>query len=281
MPKTVPGFMAPGPFQADQIRPGDPYELSSGHTIACLPAGGRGSQANLIGAAVLDSDPAVESAGVDTGFALTPATLRAPDVAVGNVADAPGWVKDQAPPLAVEYADSGQDEAELADKIADLLAGGTRFLWVVRLVGPQRVEVHAPGVPMQLAYPGEVLEAPGILRNPVPVVALFDRAAAHEVTLKNLLQRKGYRDLEQVREEARAAGQEEGRVEGREEGKAEGGLAALRDALVLVLAQRGLSLAPEQRAAIADCTDPDRLRHWLGQAAVVTSASEVFSRSPD
>jgi len=76
--------MAPGPFRADQIRSGDPYELSDGHPIRCLPTGGRGSRANLIGAAVLDSDPAVESAGVDTGFALSPTTLRAPDVAVGN-----------------------------------------------------------------------------------------------------------------------------------------------------------------------------------------------------
>lgn len=288
MPKTTPSLLAPGPFRADQLRSGDPYELSNGHPIQCLPTGGRGSRANLIGAALLDSDPAVESAGVDTGFALTPGTLRAPDVAVGNVADAPGWVKDQAPPLAVEYADSGQDEAELAARIADLLAGGTRLLWVVRLVGPQRVEVHAPGVPMRLAYPGERLEAPGILQNPVPVAALFDRTAAHEVTLRNLLQRKGYRDLEQVQEEARARGEEagrvqgkaegraEGRTEGQTEGKAEGELAALRDALLLVLAQRGLVLTPRERTAIADCTDAGRLRQWLGQAAVAAGTTEVF-----
>ena len=268
MPKTVPGLLAPGPFRADQLRSGDPYELSNGHPIQCLPTGGRGSRANLIGAAVLDSDPAVESAGVDTGFALTPDTLRAPDVAVGQVTDAPGWVTDGAPPLAVEYADTGQDESELAARIADLLAGGTRLLWVVRLVGPRRVEVHAPGVAMRLAYPGERLEAPGILRNPVPVAALFDRAAAHEVTLRNLLQRKGYRDLEQVQNEARTQGQEEG--------KAAGELAALHDALLLVLAQRGLEVVPGVRATIADCTDAARLRQWLGQAVSVASAAEIF-----
>jgi len=268
MPKTLPGLMAPGPFRADQIRSGDPYELSDGHPIRCLPTGGRGSRANLIGAAVLDSDPAVESAGVDTGFALSPTTLRAPDVAVGNVVDAPGWVKGQAPSLAVEYADAGQDEAELADRVADLLAGGTRLLWVVRLVGPRRVEVHAPGAPMRLAYPGDLLEAPGILRNPVPVEALFDRDAAHEATLRNLLQRHGYRDLEEVREEARSAG--------KEEGGAAAGLAALREALLLVLAQRALDLDPDQHAAITDCTDADRLRHWLGRAAVAEHLSQVF-----
>jgi len=40
----------------------------------------------------------------------------------------PGWVKG-VPLLALEYVDSGQDEAALADKIADLLAAGTRMVW--------------------------------------------------------------------------------------------------------------------------------------------------------
>ena len=195
-----------GPFRADQLKSGDPYELSNGHPVLSLPVGGRGSRANLLGGAVLESDPDVDSAGVDAGFALTPGTLRAPDVAVGNVSDTPGWVSGTAPPLAVEYADSGQDEAELTAKIADLLAGGTRLIWVVRLVGPRRVEVHAPGVAMRLAYPQDVLEAPGVLRNPVPVAALFDRDAAHEATLTNLLQRLGYRDLQQVRADGKAEG---------------------------------------------------------------------------
>jgi hypothetical protein len=44
-----------------------------------------------------------------------------------------------------------------------------------------------------------MLRAPGILRNPVPVEAPFDRSAAHEVTLRNLLQRRGYEGLEEGR----------------------------------------------------------------------------------
>lgn len=89
-----------GPFRADQIRSGDPYELSSGHVIHCMTTGGLGSRATLVGGAVLDSDPAVESAGVDTGYSPSDDVLRAPDVAVGNVPDSPGWVRG-APPLAV------------------------------------------------------------------------------------------------------------------------------------------------------------------------------------
>ncbi|MEM7588045.1 MAG: hypothetical protein AAF560_31950, partial [Acidobacteriota bacterium] len=54
-------------YEADEIREGDPYELSQGIPIRCSPTGGRGSDAAATGAAVLKSDPAVDSAGVDTG----------------------------------------------------------------------------------------------------------------------------------------------------------------------------------------------------------------------
>lgn len=61
------------------------------------------------------------------------------------------------------------------DEIAELLQSGTRQVWVVRLIGPRRVEVYRPGESMRLAGPGEVLTAQGLLRNPVPIEALYDR----------------------------------------------------------------------------------------------------------
>lgn len=200
MSEPLPGFR--GPFNADQIRPGDPYELSNGHAIRCMSTGGRGSDANAVGAAVLKSDPDVEEAGVDTGYSPEPGTLRAPDVAVGNVPKEPGWVKG-VPPLAVEYADTGQDEEDLKLKISELLNAGTRWVWVVRLTGPRRVEVHERGQKMRLVHPGEELEAPGVLRNRVPVDALYDWEAGSKVTLRNLLQREGYESLDAVRDEGR------------------------------------------------------------------------------
>lgn len=105
--------MTPSYVTADQLRMGDPYEVSNGHRIELCPAGGRGGRANLVGASVLDTDPAVQSAAIDTGFSPNKKVLRAPDIAVGDIPDAPGWVRGT-PPLAVEYADTGQDEAEKA-----------------------------------------------------------------------------------------------------------------------------------------------------------------------
>ena len=205
-----------GPFRADQLRSGDPYELSNGHPISCLPTGGRGGKAANVGGGVLASDPAVQDVGVDTGFSPSPEILRAPDLSVGEIPDQPGWVQG-APPLAVEYADTGQDEADLRTKIRELFAAGTRYIWVVRLTGPRRVEVHQPGQKMRIAHPGEQLEAPGILANPVPVEALYDREAARRVIFRNLLQREGYASLEKT---IRAEGEIEGLRRGCRRGSA-------------------------------------------------------------
>ncbi|MBI4821911.1 MAG: Uma2 family endonuclease [Deltaproteobacteria bacterium] len=205
-----------GPFTADSVSEGAPYELSNGHAIQCMPTGGRGARANLIGAAVLETDPLVTEAGVDVGYSSEAHQLRAPDVAIGNVPDEPSWVRG-VPPLAVEYADRGQDDEELERKIAELLAAGTKWIWVVRLAGPRRVEVHQPGLPARLVRPGELLEAPGVLKNPVRVEELYDADAAHDAMLRNLIQRQGYTSLKEALAQAAQEGRSEGRNEGRNE----------------------------------------------------------------
>ena len=244
-----------GPFRADQLRSGDPYELSNGHPINCLPTGRRGGRATNVGGGVLASDPAVQDVGVDVGYSPSPDTLRAPDLSVGEIPDQPGWAEG-APALAVEYADTGQDEADLQVKIRELFAGGTRYVWVVRLTGPRRIEVYEPDRKVRLAHPGEQLEAPGILANPVPVEALYDREAARQVIFRNLLQRQGYASLEDVRAEGTAQG--------------------LRDAVVEVLMGRGLAVDDELRTALAAVADPEALRSILRRAAL-TSSAEILA----
>ncbi|MCC7540914.1 MAG: Uma2 family endonuclease [Deltaproteobacteria bacterium] len=245
-----------GPFRADQLRDGDSYELTRGNPVFCAPTGHRGSVANVLGAEVLDTDPDVERAGVDAGFCPEPGTLRAPDVAVGNVGESPGWGPG-APVLALEYADTGQDEEQLQTKIADLLGAGTRWVWVVRLVGPRRVEVYERGAPPRTMGPGALLEAPGILRNAVAVEALFDRDAAHEATLRNLLQRRGYGNLDAVRQEGRVA--------------------QARAALLAVVASRGLALDDAQRELVASCSDVEVLSRWHLAAVTAATADTIFA----
>jgi hypothetical protein len=173
---------------------------------------------------------------------------------VGKLPDMPGWAPG-VPPLAVEYADTGQDEPQLAAKIQDFLGAGTRFVWVVRLTGPRRVEVHQAGQPMQLIQPGGTLEAPGILANPVPVEALYDPQVSAEVSFRNLLQRHGYPSLEAV--------------------KAQGETAALRSAILDVFAARDLTVGKDVQTMIADCEDPELLRRWHRQAITAASSAEL------
>lgn len=195
-----------GPFKASNLREGDRYELSSGHAVYCAPTGRDHAAGSLQGGNVLGTDPDVDWAGVDAGFSPRPGDLRAPDIAVGAPAGSgKGWIEG-VPKLAVEYAGVGQDEAELARKIKDLLSAGTPMVWVVRLVGPQRVEVHESGKAPRTFSIGDQLEAPGILRNPVSVRALFDRGAGFEAMLRNLLQRQGYEDLDAVLNEGMQRG---------------------------------------------------------------------------
>lgn len=251
-----------GPYRASHFKSGDPYEVSHGERIHCLPTGGKGAGESAVGVSVVGWDPDVAEAGVDAGYSPAPDMLRAPDVAVGNVPDKPGWIQG-APMLAIEYADVGQDEPSLQRKIKDLIDAGTKFLWVVRLTGTRRVEVHRPGEAMTLAMPGEHLLAPGVLRNPVLVESLYDRGAAEKATLRNLLQRQGYDDLDAVLQK--------GRVEGHEEG-----LAAARRALRRVIEHRKLDLPLSADARIDACRDLTALDNWLARALNASTPADIF-----
>lgn len=276
-------MIAPGPFVADQIRSGDPYELSNGHPVLCLPTGRRGSTRNLTGATALETDPKVTAAGIDLGVSTEPGMLRAPDVAVGPIEDEPGWAT-KAPPLAVEYADGGQDEAELQEKIHELLGAGTKLIWVVRLQGPQRVEVYERGKKQRIVDGQGTLTAPGILQNPVPVAVLYDRDAAHEATLRNLLQRKGYASLDAVRAEGIEEGIEAGRTEGIEEGRAEGIQAGIEEgradglatSVLTVLRARHLTVDAALEARVRAERSERVLTTWLRKALTIEHAHELF-----
>lgn len=215
---------------------------------------------NALGASVVGSDPAVKQFGVDAGYSPRPDMLRAPDVSVGNVPDEPGWIRG-VPSLAIEYADVGQDEEKLQEKIADLIGAGTKFLWVVRLIGPRRVEVHRPNERTVTLLPGELLTAPGVLKNAVPIEALYEKSAADRATLNNLLQRQGFEDLETVLSQ----------------GRDEGALVQARRSLRRVLERRKLAISSEIEARIEQCPAIGQLEEWQDRALEAKSASDVFS----
>lgn len=248
----------PGPHRADQIREGDLVELSNGHAIQCMNAGRRHGGAHFAGALAIGTATRLDL-GIDVGVEWNEGkNLRSPDLIAGLELDRPGWATE-APPLAVEYADSGQNEGELRKKIGELLEFGTRVVWVVRLVGPLRVEVHEPGLPARVVDADGQLTAPGILDETVPVRALIDPRHARAAALHNLLAGEGYRDLEAVREEAREQAHDAGVAATQRQ---------MRDGLQTLLVTRGWSLTPAVIARIDACDDTMTLVRWLTQAPV-------------
>lgn len=205
-----------GPFRAEHLREDGNYELSMGHPLLMSPAGGRHGSKSYAGALVVGSDPKVTEIGMDVGHELSEHTVRAPDVSVGNVSSEPGWSKG-APMLAMEYADRGTDEQDLKTKITELLNAGTKYVWVIRLVGVQRVEVHEPAAKMRTFTASDTLTAEGVLANPVPVRALFDPELAREIALRNMLTTAGvdnFDEIQRIQELAFEAGKAEGKAEG-------------------------------------------------------------------
>ena len=224
---------------------------------------------------VILTDPDASSGGIDPGYSPNLGMLRAPDLAVGNVPDEPGWIQG-VPLLAVEYAGTGKDERDLQKKIKELLKEGTRLVWVVRLTGVPRVEVHEKDRPVRTAGLDDELSAPGILRNAVPVRALFDEEAARRVNLRNLLQRFGYDGIDAIRAEGEARGEAKGKAEGKIEGEIEGEAKGSARAVVAFLEARGFALSDPVRERILACTDRTLLDRWITRSATITDLARLF-----
>ncbi len=100
------------------------------------------------------------------------------------------------------------------------------------------------------------------------VEALYDRDEAERATLTNLLQRRGYQDLDAVLAEGREEGFRAGETQGEARGRA--------SALLTVLEARGVRIGKAARERIERSTDLAELDHWLRRAAVVRKVSELF-----
>jgi hypothetical protein len=74
-------------------------------------------------------------------------------------------------------------------------------------------------------------------------------------------------------EEGKQLGIERGMEQGKRLGRAEG----VARVLVTILAARGIAIADQFRARIAECTDPDLLERWATRAATSTTIDEVFA----
>lgn len=244
------------PVYAYQLRAPSLFELSRGAPVACAPSTLRHAEAVQAGALVVGTDPDAVHPMLYAGYTPDPTILRAPDISVGRFVGGSGWIQG-APELAIRYVEPDQDREDLARFVFELLTAGTRWVWVVWLGGPARVDVHSFAVLKRSYASGERIPAPGVLRNPVLTDALYLRELALAAAAVNLAQTRGFSDLEALHEEGCKLGERRGKRAGRREG--------LREAIQLAAQARGWTLSEAQREALRWCDDREKLESWLAE----------------
>jgi hypothetical protein len=127
--------------------------------------------------------------------------------------------------------------------------------------GPFSADQIRSGDPYELSHghPFRCLPSTGRRAN-----TLYDWQQAEQVTLRNLLQKQGYSDIEAVLDAGRAEGREEGNLEGR------------RAALLELCEDRGLTMTDEQHRQMLACTELERLKHRFQLALKASATDEIF-----
>jgi predicted transposase YdaD len=75
----------------------------------------------------------------------------------------------------------------------------------------------------------------------------------------------------------RLEGRDEGRVEGRLEGRVEGETRGQADAVLAVLAARGIEVPAELAERVRQCDDLELLGRLVRRSAVIASADQLFA----
>lgn len=148
-----------------------PYELVNGEVIEIVPTGfEHGTVQSRINARLrmfVDEHKLGEVAGGETGFWLSPNTMRAADVAfvsnerLGKITER-GKYLPFAPDLAVEIVSPNDTADEVERKVRIYLSAGTRLVWVV-YPELRRVVVHHPDATSKRIEDGESLDGGAVL----------------------------------------------------------------------------------------------------------------------
>lgn len=159
-------------------------EVVRGDLVREPPAGfGHGVHASRIGSFLqswVEEHRAGVVCGAETGFVLfrDPDTVRAPDAAyvsrdrVARVTDREPFFEG-APDLAVEVVSPGDTAPDVAAKVRDYLAAGSRQVWILR-PRERTVTVHRPGAPPHHLGAADTLDGGDVLAGfSLPVARIF------------------------------------------------------------------------------------------------------------
>ena len=161
---------------------------------------------------------------------------------------------------------STQSERNVTEKAEEMHARGVRRIFAVFVKGSRRVCEWSPEsrrwTPLAA---GARIEDPCLV-TPLAASALLDAALADNAVVEAL---KAKRNPEILKLEAAA------KAEGKAEGEAEGEAKGTAEAILKVLAARGVTVSGAQREEILRCSDLARLSRWVVRASLAASAEEV------
>jgi len=210
----------------------------------------------------------------------------APDASVYPRARDPETGGRQLEQLAFEVV-STESMGHAGRKAAMLVGRGVRRVFAID-VEPGRAYEWSPdtGVWTELERHASVYDA--ALVEPMPVGALLDVAAIDEHVARALLAKRPAvleaalaktrgEGLAQGLERGLAQGHAEGHAQGLREGEAAGVRRGIAEALIAVLAARGLSPSGAEQQRILDERDRAQLDRWTARAVACSSVSELLA----
>ncbi len=152
---------------------------------------------------------------------------------------------------------SQQNRGIATKKAPRMIRRGVRRVFAVFVKKKQVAEWSTASNEWVTLHPSAVIEDP-ILAEPLEVSAVLDAAKADDAVVRGLA-KKNNPEILRIRAKERT------------EGKAEG----LRQAILSLLATRGLDVSETVRDAVLSCTDPAVLDRWLRVVGQITQPQLV------
>lgn len=191
----------------------------------------------------------------------------APDASVYPTARNPRTGGRQLEELAFEVV-STQSLGDAGHKASKLVARGVRRVFAIDVERMRALEwSHRLDTWAMLDHEGVIEDR--ALAIPIPVASLVEALVDDDDVIVRAYRRKRHAQFIAERAEGRAEGVAQGKVEGTAHGKA--------DAVLLVLAARGLAVSDEQHGVIAAERDLVRLDRWLAAVATCASVAELLA----
>lgn len=150
---------------------------------------------------------------------------------------------------------STQSERNAAEKAQVMHRGGVRRIFGVWVKGRRKVCEWSVEDERWNPLEEESQIEDRCLGAPLPVKALLDAALVRKAVVQ-ALEIQGDPAVQELKEAAKAVGTARG----------------IAESILAVLEARGITVSPEQREEILGCSDLDRLKRWLREAALPTTA---------